>query len=722
MTSADTASLPSQDDSRSNSSVNLRSERHESMTKSLFSRGSRILRRQGSKFNIAATLDEEEEVEREKSRFEVSDLFNRHHKSRQSDVHDSLKSLISDPFDFHHLTHTSPSQFQELDRTGENDLVTEFSAIRASQRPITELKGIRAEDLHFRGFSSEDLTNGGSSLVDHRASPTPTSPPGSPGTVSSISPKQLDSRARRESRVCENFSRPVAKYSRATSTTPPPRATSPQLTPSPDMSEPAPRAIDEILGLSSQPTYPEHVYGNSSDAERTYSLSHINVEGMILPEIAQGLIKKATPETVEARTSSVSLPSLSSVLEEVPEELSSTHWHDSPDANARGAEVPISPGTQRKSQLSISVAEELSQKFTEALGSPVLPQYRLFQSIAPNDQMVGGPVRRRSSARRKPTYETIYESWDADIDYCYEHAAESTCNFDWSRNSLDEPRSTETDNTLRAVSGGTRLDQDARLLQPIHLSTSSLPTPDLDPSPSRSLMSSQVAVTPSSAEYETEIVAAGGADYFQPVNFSPALGKQIPQDTLYEEYLEADSESDRHFSFCPQGLIHGMEHPVSPRSSFSPISKCNSQESLILSRTASIVHKHRSSISTTSVPELVHSLASSRELSSMEHLPSSDQPGPPEAPSHRRPTKSLAREIETQIMRAERNCSPNSADLAQPAGSVHDRAKSVSEVEASRTARAVKGTASAPFPPIPVKSPNRKKGRASYSLFPSAAA
>ena len=85
MTSMDAASLPSSQDERTYS-AGVRSERQESMTKSLFSRGSRILRRQGSKFNIVATLDEEDEMEREKSRFEVSDLFSRHHRSRQSDA------------------------------------------------------------------------------------------------------------------------------------------------------------------------------------------------------------------------------------------------------------------------------------------------------------------------------------------------------------------------------------------------------------------------------------------------------------------------------------------------------------------------------------------------------------------------------------------------------------------------------------------------------------
>ncbi|KAH2169599.1 hypothetical protein KXW37_003223, partial [Aspergillus fumigatus] len=565
MTSADAASLPYSSEDRASSSAGTRSdrhERHESMTKSLFTRGSRILRRQGSKFNIAATLDEEDEVEREKSRFEVSEIFSRHHKTRQSNAHEHLKSLISNPFDFHHLTHTSPSQFQALDKARENDIVTEFSAIRASQRPMTGLKGIRADDLHFRGFSSEDLTDGGAATAEHQTSPTLTSPPVSPGVSSS-----------------------------------------------------------------------------------------------------------------------------GRLLKEVPEEEGITSWHDSPEANADtasspsssqidpSAKVPISSVQHRKSRLSICVAEELSRKFSAALGSPTLPQYRLFQDAA--DQAVGGPIRRRSSAHRKPAYETIYESWDADIDYCYEHAAESTFDFDWSGNSLDEARPADNDDDSRAACGGPANEsKDVELLRPTQLNMPRLPSPELDPSQARSSLSSQVAVTPSSAEYESEIVSTGG-DYFQPVNssiFPSAIGKQMTHDTLYEEYLAADAESDRHFSFCSQGVIHAMDHPVSPRSSFSPISKCNSQESLILSRAASIVRKHRSSVSTASVPELVHSLASSRELPSMEHLPSMEQSshtapssaGRTEVPCYHRQTRSLAREIETQIMsRSENNPSPGPADPAR---------------------------------------------------------
>ena len=85
MTSVDAASLPSHDD-RTGSAAGVRHERPESVTKSLLSRGSRILRRQGSKFHIVSTLDEEDEMEREKPRFEVSEIFGRNSKSRQSDA------------------------------------------------------------------------------------------------------------------------------------------------------------------------------------------------------------------------------------------------------------------------------------------------------------------------------------------------------------------------------------------------------------------------------------------------------------------------------------------------------------------------------------------------------------------------------------------------------------------------------------------------------------
>ncbi|PYH94953.1 hypothetical protein BO71DRAFT_216949 [Aspergillus ellipticus CBS 707.79] len=731
MNSTDAVALPLHED-RTGSVTGVRHERPESVTKSLLSRGSRILRRQGSKFHIVSTLDEEDEVEREKPRFEVSDIFSRHNKSRQSDAHDQLKSLISDPFDFHHLTHTSPSQFQSLEKARETDLVTEFSAIRASQRPVTNLKGIRAEDLHFRDFS-EDLSQCGTTIgSDDPMGPSAISPPASPGGSSSVSPKQQDVRAPRESRVFENFSRPVPRFPKVGSTTPPPpRASSPRLASSPELPEPAPRAIDEILGLSSQPTYPEHVYSHVDDIEPSISWSEMHMEDMFPAPSSHAITSSGSTNVDNARTSSMSLATLSSDLEDVPEEEESTPWRDGPELHteeisprapartSRLSPVEAQPASMArpKSDLSIYVAEDLSRKFAEAIGSPTLPQHSLVAASATTAThlpQTRQPAQRRSSIDQKAIYESIHESWDADIDYCYEHAAESNSNFDWTRTSFDEPRQA-------AGVTITTPDEKNNSFGLVHLTASELSPADFDSHSSQPMPSSRVVVTSSTLEDDTRLaVTQRDSDYFRPVRFAPTLGKHMNPDSLYEDYLTADTESDRHFSFYSQaGAIQPMEQSVSPRSSFSPISKCNSQESLILSRAASIVRKHRSSVSTASVPELVHSLTNSRELHPSEQRLSGEHSGMarPDSSQHRQ-SKSLARELEARILhRADGSAiSELAGQTSTVCPSIHDRAKSTTEVEAAPLiARAVKNDSA--FRAAP-----RRKGRASYSLFPTPAA
>lgn len=615
-----------------------------------------------------------------------------------SPADERLKSAISDPFDFHHLTHTSPAQFRTLEQTRENDLVTEFSVIRASQRPEAVLKGIRADDIHFRNFSTDDVAAfGTATTVDE---PAPQSPPASPAASGSTSPSR---HARRESRIRENFSRPVPRYPRSCPTTPPP-PDGPE--DSSEADEPATRAIDEILGLSSAQTYPEYM-----DAAPCSQLQ----------------FSFDAADDMTARTNSMSSQY---DLEEVPEEEEATRYWDSPDpsigcAHSRStsqvspppAEAHSSTVAGPKAPLSIYVAEELSRKFSEALGSPTLPQH--LSNTPPTAHVEVTPPS-MSGTHQFSYEEEMYDSWDADIDYCYEHAAESTSDFDWSRTSLDE---TQRPQVGVACSDAPWLGAPkTRYLQPSPLSTSTLPTPDLDPSSARSA-TLHSAATPPTAEYGRDFIAGRAGDYFQPVSSSilpSALGKQLNQETLYEDYLAADAESDRHFPF-PQGMMGPSEHnPVSPRSSLSPISKCNSQESLMLSRAASIVRKHRSSVSTTSVPELIHSLSSSRELMLTDRLNTGETlaagvPGcPASSPLHRQ-TKSLAEAH--LLLQASGNASLAGADLALPAAATHDRAKSTSEVNA----RPVK-VDEHPLPPLPTKNPNRKKTRnTSYSLFPAAA-
>ncbi|KAL2866306.1 uncharacterized protein BJX67DRAFT_356181 [Aspergillus lucknowensis] len=733
MTSTETAPLPPAPDDQTGSAVGVRNDRHENATKtrSLFLRGSRILRRQGSKINMVSTLDEEEEMERDKSRFEVSEFFGRHHKTRSSDANAQMKRMISDPFDFQHLTHTSPSQFNALDKARQTDLVTEFSAIRASQKPVANLKGIRAEDIHLRELPADQV--GHCPAEPDNIGPLPASPPRSPG-ARSVSPREREYRPHLESRVFENFSRPVSRYPRVDSPTSPPRASSPRLASSPEIPEPSPRVIDEILGLNTHQTYPEHVYPTDNESINSSSLVTLNMENILHSNMGHAITTGPGFESMDSRTVSA-LASSTTELEGVPEEDEATHWHDRPqsptlqsprtqDSKVSSRPIATQPDTANtpRSHLSIHVAKELSKKFSESLGSPTLPQYRSDADSMPNDtRNTRTKLRRQSSVHQKVTHATIFESWDDDIDYCYEHAAESTSNFEWARNSLEEPREEGIKVTISTSSFpvSSVLSPVNALSDPQHLGISDLSTPDLNPSSSRSAPSSRQAVTPSSAGYKGELVTPKDGDFFRPVTSSVltgALTKQITPDALYEDYLAADAESDRHFSFCSQAGFQTIEHPVSPRSSFSPISKCNSQESLILSRAASIVRKHRSSVSTTSVPELVHSLASSRDFSATDLMLPGEQPGLVRQdsmcqPSHHRQTKSLAREIETQIMsRPDGNSSTESTRIVSV--SAHDRAKSTSDM---RSAPLMSKTTK---PELPPKSAHRRKGRTSYSLFP----
>ncbi|GLI76733.1 hypothetical protein PoHVEF18_005010 [Penicillium ochrochloron] len=666
MTSID-SSVPSQDE-RAPSALGMRSDKSERSSRSLLARGSRILRRQGSKINIVATLDEEDELERI-PRAEKHEMFGRH-RGRQVDHH----------------------------QTRENDLVTEFSVIRASQRPEAGLKGIRADDIHFRNFSADDLAAyGTATTVDE---PT-LSPPGSPAASGSTSPTH--GHVRRESRTHENFSRPVSRYPRSCPTTPPPPAV-PEI-PAEEGMEPAPRAIDEILGLNIVPTYPEYI-----DSERSSS-----AQLQFSPNLA---------DEMTARTSSISS---NYSLEEVPEEEEEgTRLWDSPEASIGTAHSRstshISPGTVAappasrltapKAPLSIFVAEELSRKFSEALGSPTLPQ--TLPTTPPKEDSEAAELDTTppsvSGVQQFSYDDEMYDSWDADIDYCYEHAAESTSNFDWSRTSLDETRPQIGIACTEESWGLSVPHKPTRHLQPSPLSTSTLATPDLDSSSARSTQPPSAA-TPST-EYERAFIR-GPADYFHPVS-SSILSKQLNQDILYEDYLDADADasSDRHFPFAPAG---SSIQNASPRSSFSPISKCNSQESLMLSRAASIVRKHRSSVSTTSVPELVHSLSSSRELMPTDRLSAAEILARPASSSLHRQTKSLAEAH--LLMHADSSASLASAETASPA--LHDRSKSISEIESEDV---VAMAVTPPLPAVPMKNPNRKKSRTtSYSLFPTPA-
>lgn len=154
--SSENATLSRQSSFRSNSSNmgHTRPHRPESIQilSSMFSRNGRKMKREHSmesssrstlSINTTSAFDEEESAKE-------------YHFGKKGS---RTRKTISAPMDFRHITHTGKDHLPDLHRKNRTELASEFSAMRASQVPTHgELKGIRATDLHFENFSSEALS------------------------------------------------------------------------------------------------------------------------------------------------------------------------------------------------------------------------------------------------------------------------------------------------------------------------------------------------------------------------------------------------------------------------------------------------------------------------------------------------------------------------------------------------------------------------------------
>ncbi|KAK2803339.1 hypothetical protein FQN50_006998 [Emmonsiellopsis sp. PD_5] len=753
MTSVEAPSQRSSQDDRTLSNPVAPADKQDGAAKSLLSRGSRILRRQGSKFSISSnlTLEEEDEMARgnhhashsSRDKLDGLGIFYRSHRARHSDMHDLLKKNISDPFDFQHVTHTSQSQLPPLDNSHLNDIATEFSVIRASQRPGAELKGIRAENLHFQNFSSDDISAryDASSPPDSRSLYT-RSPPRSPDArTSPKSPNKLVSG--RNSRSVENFSRPVSRLSRQKSSSPsiiPPPRTSSKLA-TPDIPEPSPQTIDALLGLHA--TTPDSLYEDRLESP----LPKLDLP-CVFPEVGSALTTEG--DTAKALSPPPTATSHSFDLADVPEEEEPA---PSKTDDAPGAVSPPAPeGPFRFGQSTPRVKLDKPLPAVplfnddipgpEALGSPTIPTNRTYGDFPSRE------VKKRQSIIPRPADDL---SWEDDIDYCYEHAAESDSNFDWQRTSFEEPelRSRLRNITIEEVPEAEEPQQEDHQAS----------TPQAEPETERPIESApqhkaeqsdetivhfgpaSAPITSSPKEDVSAVARKSASDciqpgilrqsgYFKPDHIpilSAPFDDDMSSDNAYGGLIPTEHGYEGHFPFYPQV----DEQFDSSRDSCSPISKCNSQESIILSRAASIARKHRSSLSFTSVPELVHSSSCSHEAVDRDSMSSAGDRSkqnfpactsrPPSTTTHQR-SKSLARELQRPVPIICSNFPDEHSDVSPLAMTpLHDRAKSVSALDMHESMKA-KAPETRKRSATITRGPSGRKGRKSYSLFPTAPA
>ncbi|KIW75785.1 hypothetical protein Z517_10528 [Fonsecaea pedrosoi CBS 271.37] len=185
-------------------------ERQESTAKSLLNKGTRMLKRQGSKLNLLPSqMEDRSSTIPEERAAEMAPI--KGIQRQPTLISRRLKRSISGPFAFQHLTHGDQAQFQSLDSVSKTDLTSEFNAVQADQQPISQIRGIPVTDLPVTGEESkihvgfDEPTSPTTNAIPYLpTTPTRPSPPPKDNFMPPYSPSDF-----RLSRSMENFSRPT---------------------------------------------------------------------------------------------------------------------------------------------------------------------------------------------------------------------------------------------------------------------------------------------------------------------------------------------------------------------------------------------------------------------------------------------------------------------------------------------------------------------------------
>ncbi|CZT12530.1 uncharacterized protein RAG0_16322 [Rhynchosporium agropyri] len=600
--STDHVSLSRRSSSRSNNSSMLRHDKPESVQifSSLFSRSGRKTKRVTQTLGLHNTPSTglEEGVSGHSS-------AKQHYYGKKSSP--DRRKFISGPYNFQHVTHTQQEHLPNLGRATEPELISEFSAIRASQIPTHgELRGIRAEDLHFENFSSEAL-----SVLPGEIAPTSSARISPQRTVRQLSePAQLSpQRAMHYAKSHDNL-----------------RTVLPQPPDSPP-SPPCP------------PTLPART------SSRTASILFETFDPLATTTIARphtnGGFSKPAPFVVP-------LPSPT-----LDEQDDATITVTTPGNEAWPLTTPLS-GTFGIELADVQEEEEetMSKKLRWSTASAEL---RMSQSVPAlrlksQTQTVDRPEARRMSTtlgqpQTAATFEApkqyqtppgvqINDSWESDIDWCYENGEESC---DYPIFSADCELPTMTDVTIARPQLQLSLQTEERTYRGRFrpsLSVTAFDAPDLSPRSNVSTPSSDPR-TPANLLQTGHIRSPSHASSFKEshgFNLSPTLlipadfQSQMEQDAIYTEHFGADSSSGKLFMQDPyvhavSPIDEGESSTSSYRSSdfsrrstrsssstrASGTSRGSQDSMMLLGRSSSMNRAHRSIESNSSLPDLIPS-------------------------------------------------------------------------------------------------------------------
>jgi hypothetical protein len=350
-----------------------------------------------------------------------------------------------------------------------------------------------------------------------------------------------------------------------------------------------------------------------------------------------------TPDDSAYILGSTPRPSPSAALADVPEEDEAFPWGRHSNSNLQ---APPERATIRhsKSFPNADLSRKPSVRSVHGTRRRIFPVLSEEWGTASDPTLPGAggqsediPVQSR---RMSTNGKALGDSWEDDVDFCYEHAAEADSAFDWYN--VSKP----ADKEITSPANQTTIDRSSSVYEEqIGSSTENMQGADIDRgsasrpssylsnyinlarlttstigSTTDSATSSAVTVpgivTPAEPTYSSHSISVATASHGTATGpLSPSF--LIPQDwaprvtheDTYHHRL-TDSEAPKH-SFPGHGplLECDTSRDFSPRNSGSPLSKCNSRDSTLPSGTASINTGHGTNSSVGSLPELVHSEA-----------------------------------------------------------------------------------------------------------------